>query len=491
MELKSGHQFYHIGLDKKSMAGVGFLIHRKWSKHITEVRGINERLAQVTLKLNKKYSIKIIQVYAPTTAHEDEEVDKLYEEIAELLKTSKIHYNMAIGDFNAKVGLGQDGEEDVMGKFGLGTRNDRGDKLIEFAISNKLKIMNTFFKKSASRRWTWRSPNGKTKNEIDFILTNKPNIIHDVKVLNKVNTGSDHRMLLCKMKIDTRLERQKLLRPKHRKADLENLKTKKEEFQLELKNRFQALQEKEDTDLDNWNDQLLDIIEESALQVAGKARKEKESKISDSTKQLLEKRRYMKRDGIGIQNIEYSETCKTIRKKMREDIRKFNTRKIKETIENNRSLKKTNKKLSDGNQKIITLLDKNGQEIRDQDLILQRLGEFYEQFYQSDKKVEELQQETNEEMPDVTSWEVNHALNSMKRGKAPGTDNVIIDGRRKTPSQDSSLSFSQLVSGRKRYHNDGKRQIWSFSSRKETNETSKTTDPSACSQMCTSFSQES
>ncbi|XP_072033242.1 uncharacterized protein [Amphiura filiformis] len=265
---------------------------------------------------------------------------------------------MVIGDFNAKVGLGQDGEEDVMGKFGLGTRNDRGDKLIEFAISNKLKIMNTFFKKSASRRWTWRSPNGKTKNEIDFILTNKPNTIHDVKVLNKVNTGSDHRMLLCKMKIDTRLERQKLLRPKHRKADLENLKTKKEEFQLELKNRFQTLQEQEDTDLDSWNDQLVDIIQESALKVAGRARKEKESKISDSTKQLLEKRRNMKRDGIGIQNIEYTETCKTIRKKMREDIRKFNTRKIKETIENNRSLKKTNKKLSDGKQKIITLLDK-------------------------------------------------------------------------------------------------------------------------------------
>ncbi|XP_072051478.1 uncharacterized protein [Amphiura filiformis] len=168
----------------------------------------------------------------------------------------------------------------------------------------------------------------------------------------------------------------------------------------------------------------------------------------------------MKRDGIGIQNIEYTETCKTIRKKMRDDIRKFNTQKIMETIENNRSLKKTNKKLSDGKQKIITLLDKNGQEIRDQDLIPQRIGEFYEQLYQSDKKVEELQQETNEEMPEVTSWEVTHALNSMKRGKAPGTDNVIID---------TIMEGGYSITGE---------QIWSFSSRKETNETSQTTDPS-------------
>jgi hypothetical protein len=206
IELQSGHQFYYIGMDKKSLAGVGFIIHKKWTRYISEVKGVNERLAQITLKLNKKYSINIIQVYAPTTSHEDEEVDKLYEEINRLMKTSKVHYNLVIGDFNAKVGLKKDGEESVMGNFGSGDRNDRGDKLIDFAICNKLKIMNTFFKKSVSRRWTWKSPNGQTKNEIDIILKNKPNIIEDVKVLNRVNVGSDHRMLLCKIKVDTRLE---------------------------------------------------------------------------------------------------------------------------------------------------------------------------------------------------------------------------------------------------------------------------------------------
>ena len=59
----------------------------------------------------------------------------------------------------------------------------------------------------------------------------------------------------------------------------------------------------------------------------------------------MDKRRNLKKDGIGIQNVEYIETRKTVRKKMREDIRKFNTQKIQETIENNGSLKKTNKKL--------------------------------------------------------------------------------------------------------------------------------------------------
>jgi len=41
-----------------------------------------------------------------------------------------------------------------------------------------------------------------TKNEIDFMLTVKPNSFHDVKVINKVNIGTDQRMLLAKIKIN-------------------------------------------------------------------------------------------------------------------------------------------------------------------------------------------------------------------------------------------------------------------------------------------------
>jgi len=196
---------------------------------------------------------------------------------------------------------------------------------------------------------------------------------------------------------------------------------------IELTNRFQALQEEKDTDLDTWNEQIVDIIQESALKTAGRQRQTKDSKISDSTKRLMEKRRKMKRDGIGIQNVEYTETCKTIRKKMREDIRKYNTLKIHETIESNSSLKKTKQKLSPGKQKIITLLDKDGNEIKDQDMILKRIEEFYEELYDSSMEAEVLEHENEEEIPIVTSWEVLHALRAMKRGKAPGPDGILID----------------------------------------------------------------
>ena len=50
--------------------------------------------------------------------------------------------------------------------------------------------MNTQFQKKAGRRWTWRSPDGNTKNEIDCIITDKPSMITDVTVINRVNIST-------------------------------------------------------------------------------------------------------------------------------------------------------------------------------------------------------------------------------------------------------------------------------------------------------------
>ena len=39
-----------------------------------------------------------------------------------------------------------------------------------------------------------------TKSEVDVILTDKPTIFQDVKVIKKINVGSNRRMLLGKIK---------------------------------------------------------------------------------------------------------------------------------------------------------------------------------------------------------------------------------------------------------------------------------------------------
>ena len=127
--------------------------------------------------------------------------------------------------------------------------------------------MNTLFQKKIERRWIWRSPDGKTKNEIEYIMTDNPNMITDVRVINRINIGSDHRMLMSNIRLDTKAERKKLLRKKKPpKVDTREIGIKRNEFQLELKNRITALQEQDD--IDTLNENITEMIQQTATSIA-------------------------------------------------------------------------------------------------------------------------------------------------------------------------------------------------------------------------------
>ena len=105
----------------------------------------------------KPFNITAIQVYASTS--NAEEVERFYEDLQDLLElTPKKDVLFIIGDWNAKVGS-QD-THGVTGKFGLGIRNEAGQRLIEFCQENALVIENTLFQQHKRRLYTWTSPDG-------------------------------------------------------------------------------------------------------------------------------------------------------------------------------------------------------------------------------------------------------------------------------------------------------------------------------------------
>ena len=184
--LQSGHLLYHSEANHEQ-AGIGFLIYNKWKDNITRVSSGSSRVAELVLRITGRYQLKIVQVFAPTTSHSDEETYNFYNTIDKILE-KQTHYTIVMGDFNAKVGGQTNTSERATGCFGLGQRNERGDTLVELATSNNFKIMNTQFQKKAG---TWRSPDGNNKTEIDYIMTDKPNMVTDMTVINRVNIGSD------------------------------------------------------------------------------------------------------------------------------------------------------------------------------------------------------------------------------------------------------------------------------------------------------------
>ena len=105
----------------------------------------------------KSFNITVIQVYGPTSNTEEAEVERFYEDLQDLLElTLKKDVLFIKGDWNAKVG-GQE-TQGVTGKFGLGMRNEAGQRLIEFCQENAMVIANTLFQQHKRRLYTWISP---------------------------------------------------------------------------------------------------------------------------------------------------------------------------------------------------------------------------------------------------------------------------------------------------------------------------------------------
>ncbi|GBP46288.1 Craniofacial development protein 2 [Eumeta japonica] len=135
--------------------GVGFVINKLHKNNIESFTGITERVAVLNINF-QGYKLTIIQAYSPTETANENEIEEFYKTLDNTLENTH-NTIILMGDFNAKVGITKEVHL-ITKQFGYGKRNDRGQKLVDYAPGNKLTIINTCFKKNPSRRWTWRSP---------------------------------------------------------------------------------------------------------------------------------------------------------------------------------------------------------------------------------------------------------------------------------------------------------------------------------------------
>ena len=127
----------------------------------------NDRMISVRFQ-SKPFNIMVTQVYAPTSHVQEAEVEHFYEDLQDLLeltpKRCPFHYRgLECKSRKSKT-------PGVTGKFGLGIRNEAGQRLIEFCQENILVIANTLFQQHKRRLYTWTSPDGQHRNQIDYIL---------------------------------------------------------------------------------------------------------------------------------------------------------------------------------------------------------------------------------------------------------------------------------------------------------------------------------
>ena len=104
----------------------------------------------------------------PTTNAKETEAEWFYEDLQHLDLTPKRDVLFIIGDWNTKVGSQE--IPGVTGKFGLGVQNEAEQRLTDFCQENTLVIANTLFQQHKKILYTWTSPGGQHRNQIDYIL---------------------------------------------------------------------------------------------------------------------------------------------------------------------------------------------------------------------------------------------------------------------------------------------------------------------------------
>ena len=110
-------------------------------------------------------------------------------------------------------------------------------RLIECCQENALVITNTLLQQHKRRLYTWTSPDGQHRNQIDYILCSQRWIscIQSAKTRPGVDCGSDHELLIAKFRLKLK-KVGKTTRPF--RDDLNQIPY---DYTVEVRNRFQGL----------------------------------------------------------------------------------------------------------------------------------------------------------------------------------------------------------------------------------------------------------
>ncbi|XP_067007626.2 craniofacial development protein 2-like [Anabrus simplex] len=135
----------------------------------------------------------------PTSSADDEEIESMYEVREDLIQYVKGDENLIVmGEWNAVVG--QEREVNTVGEFGLGQRNERGNRLVEFCTDHNLVLAKTWFKHHKEHPYMWTRPGDTGRYQIDLIMIRQRfrNQVLDCKSFPEADVDSDHNLLVIK-----------------------------------------------------------------------------------------------------------------------------------------------------------------------------------------------------------------------------------------------------------------------------------------------------
>ena len=450
-KLNSGHHIVYSGNKGDGathMRGVAILMTDKTEKSLIDWEPISERIITATFK-SKVSKLVIVSVYAPTNDASEEEKITFYESLQTTLnKINNREIVVLAGDLNAKIGSDNTNKEQVMGKHALGSMNNNGEHLTDFCLENDLVIGGSLFSHKDVHKYTWVSPDGRTKNQIDHITISRKwrSSLLDVRSKRGADINSDHILLKAVLKL--KLKRIEVRKNGRRKFNLQKLIEQREEFNIELKNRFEILQNDRQAQTDNieleW-DLIKSNFTETAKKILGFKKKENKEWITENTIKRLEERKEIRKNMLNEKKeskqqelkVQYQKKDREVKKAARADKRQYledmATKAEVANRENNmKELYDITRKLSGKRttNNINGIRDGNGKITNNEEKQLKIWAAYIKEAFKEIIPVEEAEidqkevSDMNINYNDITKTEIKAALKSLKNGKAAGCDDI-------------------------------------------------------------------
>ncbi|XP_071653361.1 craniofacial development protein 2-like [Temnothorax longispinosus] len=148
-------------------------------------------------------NLTLVSIYAPTENSKEEEAELFYYMLERTCESINRYDTLVLlGDFNAKIGK-EDFVRTVTDMHSLHDETSpNGLRLCQLAESTALRIMSTSFPHKDMHKGTWRTPDGRTTNQIDHVLVNRrrKSSILNVRVCRHANCDSDHYLVKVKVR---------------------------------------------------------------------------------------------------------------------------------------------------------------------------------------------------------------------------------------------------------------------------------------------------
>ncbi|XP_029164802.1 craniofacial development protein 2-like [Nylanderia fulva] len=431
-----GGAFYYSGnQDKNHWKGVGIIVSGRFKNCIIDFIPYSDRIALI--KINARpTNLNIIQIYAPTADAPDEEMEIFYEQIKEMLKLTKKHdMNIIMGDFNSRIG--KERYEDLMGPFGLGIRNERGERLVQFCQEEDMRVTNTWYQLPPRRLYTWRSPRDSpeniSRNQIDFILINKRfgSSINRVSTYPGADVSSDHILLRATIKIKLT----KYVKPVSKRGiAYERLKQGdiKTAMRHEINNNIEEMLSSRGNEQNStkiWKELKNDMINTAKSHLGYREKNRRQNWMTDEILSLMDERRTYKNQADPHK---YNEMQREIRAKIRTAKNMWLKQECKEmeklqTLHDDFNLHKRLKEIAGIYRKrtFSAIVDENNNlanDIQEKKIIWEKyVGSLF-----ADERPDRQMEADSDNLtgPSIIMEEIKKAINTAKTNKAAGPDEV-------------------------------------------------------------------